>query len=160
MVFAGRDILGKIGIAIKFKPWQATKLAGFASKGVPMIGAGVSLVADIWSMVADSNAEQKLADAKKSLVDAIQKTFKGIYDVLNLERSGDKQFYDTLAPQVVEMEKKIEDVGNNLKKIEKLQDDCGNLRDRLKGFWNDDGSESCHADVQKRKGLFARIFGS
>ena len=30
-IFAGRDLLGKIGIGIKFKPWQVTKMASFTS---------------------------------------------------------------------------------------------------------------------------------
>lgn len=160
MIFAGRDLLGKIGIAIKFKPWGATKLAGFASKGVPMIGAGVSLAADVWSMVAEAGAEKKLAEAKENLVSAIQGTFKNVYEVLNLERSGDKGFYEALAPQVVEMEKGVEAARKRLEGIEEAHKNCGELRRRIDGYWDSD-------DLDRRKaasgvgkhGFFSGMFG-
>ena len=160
MVMAGRDLLGKIGIAIKFKPWGATKLAGFASKGVPMIGAGVSLAADVWSMVAEAEAERKLSEAKKQVIAAIQGVFKEVYDVLNLGVTGDKGFYDVLAPQIVEMEKGVENAENRLKAIRDAHKNCGEIIKQLDGFWDgDESSRNKGKHPNGKRGLLSKIFG-
>lgn len=160
MVLAGRDLLGKIGIAIKFKPWGATKLAGFASKGVPMIGAGVSLAADVWSMVAEADAEKKLSEAKGQVVSAIQSCFKEVYDVLNLGITGDKGFYETLAPQIVEMEGRVENAKERLKEIRDAHRNFADLRNRLECFWKEEDSAQVQSKVcVKEKSFMGRILG-
>src|SRR5690606_8666434 len=47
-VFTGRDLLSKAGYVYKFKPWEATKLAGNISKRAGPAGAAVTLMADLY----------------------------------------------------------------------------------------------------------------
>ena len=131
MIFAGRDLLGKIGIVIKFKPWQAAKIANFASKGIPAIGAAVSLVADIWGMASSAVAQKKFEEMKRNLVASVQKTFKEIYDVLN----DDHLLFATFAPQLVEIETEIADSERRLGALRGMEKSCRELDEKLQTFW-------------------------
>lgn len=132
MVFAGRDILGKIGIVIKFKPWQATKIANFASKGIPVIGTAVSLAADIGSMVADAVAQSKFEKMKCELVSSIQETFKSIYSILD----DDVRLFTTFAPQIAEIEAQIADANRRLSLLQDVETYCAGVVKRIETFWN------------------------
>lgn len=130
-VFAARDLLGKIGIVIKFKPWQATKIANFASKGIPAIGAAVSLIADVWSMAANAVAQKKFDGMKRNLVVSIQGTFKEIYDILN----DDRLLFATFAPQISEIESQIADADKQLNSLRGMEAYCKTLEAKLQTFW-------------------------
>ncbi|MBR4170510.1 MAG: 50S ribosome-binding GTPase [Kiritimatiellae bacterium] len=131
MIFAGRDLLGKIGIVIKFKPWQAAKFANFASKGIPAIGAAVSLIADVWSMAASAAAQKKFDDMKQTLVASIQGAFKEVYDILN----DDRLLFTTFAPQIAEIESQIVDADRHLVSLRNMEEYCKTLEEKLQTFW-------------------------
>lgn len=161
MILAARDILDKLGIVIKFKPWQATKLAGFVSKGVPIIGAGVSVCADVFGMVSEANMEKKLKQAKGELIESIHKTFKNVYDVLNSARSGDATFYASFAPQIIEMEASIADAKSKQKQLEEANTKCCILRRQLENYWGGETSEGRNGEDDHDKTSFIkRLFAA
>lgn len=159
LVFAARDLLGKLGIVIKFKPWQAAKLADFASKGVPMISGAISLLTDIGGMVADSRADKKLQGAKQDLDKLIRKMFKPIYDALS-DRESNGEFFKIFAPQVIEIEKEVSRTRDELEQLEKACSEIAELRKKIDVFWLDDDKHLGQTDKSAKKGWFRRVFSN
>lgn len=152
MIFAGRELLGKIGIVIKFKPWQAAKLANFASKTVPVVSTAVSLVADIGKMVAQKSQEQKLEKAKSDMISALQDFFKDIYTCLNNEA----ELHKRMTPQILDMAKLVSDKHQQLEQIENAAGECEVLRHRLSSFWSSEGNDGANPDsVAGKKSFFS-----
>ena len=58
-IFAGRDLLGKMGKTVKFKPWQVTKMASFATKALPIIGAVIEIGADVIANTKEHKKNRK-----------------------------------------------------------------------------------------------------
>lgn len=94
-IFAGRDLLGKVGVVIKFKPWQVTKMATFATKALPVLGAAIDVASNIFENVASQERNKKFENTKSDIKDAINDTFREIYDMLN----SDEKYIDDFAPQ-------------------------------------------------------------
>ncbi|EEY3575805.1 GTP-binding protein, partial [Escherichia coli] len=48
-ILAARDTIGKLtGYVYKFKPWEATKLAGSIAKWAGPVGAAFTIGSDLW----------------------------------------------------------------------------------------------------------------
>ncbi len=154
MIFAGRDLLGKIGIVIKFKPWEAAKWANFASKTLPAVGAVVSLAADIGKMVAQKNQEQKLAKAKSDMIGALQGLFKDIYMSLNNEA----EFHKKLTPQILDMEEQVVAARHQLEEKRNSLSECADMRRRLSCFWSSDSGVVSKADSSTTRKSFFSFF--
>ncbi|MDH1291128.1 dynamin family protein [Comamonas terrigena] len=106
-VFAARDALSAVtGVAIKFKPWQATKIAGAISKWAGPAGAAITLTSDLLSAYKAHELEQELKDAKESIAEVIKSAFKDIYDIIG----DDEKLLDFFAPQLKAFEKIVETV--------------------------------------------------
>lgn len=134
MVFAARDILSKVGLAIKFKPWQATKIANFASKGIPAISAAISLAVDTFSIVHDAEKQKRFEKLKRSLSNSIRlDIFKGLYDILN----DDRKLFEKFAPQIIEIENQINKAKEQLKDFHNIKGYCKDLSDQLSSYWNE-----------------------
>ena len=101
-IFAARDTLKSVtGVAIKFKPWEASKLAGSISKWAGPAGAAFTLASDVFSAYKAHQLEQELKSAKDSIAEVIKGPFKDIYDVIG----DDEKLMDFFAPQLKEFEK-------------------------------------------------------
>lgn len=106
-VFAARDALSAVtGVAIKFKPWQATKIAGAISKWAGPAGAAITLTSDLLSAYKAHELEQELKSAKDSIAEVIKSAFKDIYDIIG----DDKKLLDFFAPQLKAFERIVETV--------------------------------------------------
>lgn len=106
-VFAARDALSAVtGVAIKFKPWQATKIAGAISKWAGPAGAAITLTSDLLSAYKAHELEQELKTVKDSIADVIKGAFKDIYDIIG----DDEKLLDFFAPQLKAFEKIVETV--------------------------------------------------
>lgn len=102
-IFAGRELLGKMGVVIKFKPWQVTKMATFATKALPVIGAAIDIVSNIVENVATQERNRKFEKTKNEIKNAINDTFHEIYNMLN----SDEQYIDDFAPQYRVLEQQV-----------------------------------------------------
>lgn len=156
MVFAGRDLLGKVGVVIKFKPWGAVKLTNFISKGIPAIGAAVGVVLDVVDVVMAKVNAGKLEKTRNELLSAVQKSFKSIYDEFN---ESDK-FIEAFAPQVIEMEKQIEFSEKKLVEFHNAESFCNEAKTKMLRFWKNEtiDAEIVNEPIQK-KSFFGRFFG-
>lgn len=102
-IFTGRDWLSKVGPTIKFKPWQVTKMANFASKTLPVIGAGIALVSDISKAVKARKLNREFESNKDELKKNLMELFKSANDALNDDRLFISSFapnYEALAQQI------------------------------------------------------------
>ena len=102
-VFAARDILGKAGLVIKFKPWGAVKLAGNIGKFAGLAGAAITLALTVAEKVQEQKMEEDFRNLKNELSSTIKDMFKTVYDSLR----DDEIFIKTYAPQILEFEKII-----------------------------------------------------
>jgi len=114
-IFAARDALGNItGLMIKFKPWEATKLAGAISKWAGPVGAMISLASDLMNAHKAHEMEQTLQKMKNDIASMIKGAFKDIYDLI----SDDAKVLAFFAPQLKEFEKIVAEMNagaNSLK---------------------------------------------
>jgi hypothetical protein len=110
-IFAGRDLLGKLGLVIKFKPWQVTKMATFATKALPVIGAGIDVVTNLVENITVQERNRKFEKTKENIKDAINETFFDIMRMLDSDEEYIRQFapaYKVLEEQVGQDQADIE----------------------------------------------------
>ncbi|ATE58983.1 LeoA/HP0731 family dynamin-like GTPase [Thauera sinica] len=106
-VFAARDALSAVtGVAIKFKPWQATKIAGAICKWAGPAGAVFTVTSDLLNAYKAHELEQELKDAKESITEVITSAFKDIYVIIG----DNEKLLDFFAPQLKAFEKIVETV--------------------------------------------------
>lgn len=155
MVFAGRDLLGKVGVVIKFKPWGAVKLTNFISKGIPAIGAAVGVVLDVVDVVMAKINASKLEKTRNELLSAVQKSFESVYDEFESEK-----FIETFAPQIIEMEKQIEFSEKRLVEFHNAESFCNEAKTKMLYFWKNEAidAEIVNKPIQK-KNFWGRFFG-
>lgn len=109
-IFAIREVLGKFGMVIKFKPWGAVKLAGSISKYTGLVGAAITVLLKVTEKVHESKVEEDFKNLKKDLSNTIKGMFINIYDTLR----DDDTFIKNYTPQILELEKSIYDLKNNI----------------------------------------------
>ena len=119
-IFVGRDLLGKLGVVIKFKPWQVTKMATFATKALPVIGAAIDVVTNIAENIAADVRNRKFEKSKAELKSGVNDTFYEVMQMLNSDDSYIDQFapsYRTLEEQIRQDEEDIRYQESMLKKF-------------------------------------------
>ncbi|MBN9365595.1 MAG: dynamin family protein [Comamonadaceae bacterium] len=127
-VFAARDALSAMtGVAIKFKPWQATKIAGAISKWAGPAGAALTLTSDLLSAYKAHELEQELKNAKDSISEVIKSAFKDIYDIIG----DDEKLLNFFAPQLEEFTKIVETVEERSKFISTNQVKLQGIKTKL-----------------------------
>lgn len=127
-IFIARDTLGKLtGYVYKFKPWEATKLAGNISKWTGPAGAVVSLSSDLYGAYKVHELEQELKQVKDSITSLIKGAFKDIYDLL----SDDEKTFDFFAPQIKEVEKVVTEMSEKASSIRKNQEKLISISSQL-----------------------------
>ncbi|BCQ52331.1 LeoA/HP0731 family dynamin-like GTPase [Burkholderia gladioli] len=130
-IFAARDVLGQFtGIVIKFKPWEATKLAGAIAKWAGPAGALLSLGADVWKQYKQHELEAELAQMKNDLGEAIKDAFKQIYDLL----AGDEKVLDFFAPQLRKFEEVVAEMSKSAGTIQENQRKFGQIEQQLRAL--------------------------
>ncbi|WP_182057632.1 LeoA/HP0731 family dynamin-like GTPase [Pantoea sp. ME81] len=103
-IFAARDTIGKLtGYVYKFKPWEATKLAGGIAKWAGPAGAAFTIGSDLWDAYKAHERERELEDVKSSMVKIIKEPFMDIYELLN----SDEKMFAFFAPQILNMEQVV-----------------------------------------------------
>lgn len=117
-VFAARDALAAVaGVAIKFKPWQAAKIAGNIGKWAGPAGAVFNIGADLLSAYKAHELERELRDVKGSIAEVIKIAFQDIYDIIK----DDEKLLNFFAPQLKDFERIVESVEEQSKFISNSQ---------------------------------------
>lgn len=96
-IFFGRDILGKMGKNIKFKPWQVTKMANFATKALPVIGAGLEIALGAISNIIEAKRNKEFQKKKEEIMKEIKLIFNEVVDSLN----DDDRYIEEFAPEYI-----------------------------------------------------------
>lgn len=100
-IFAARNALSSVtGMTYKFKPWEASKLAGSISKWAGPAGAALQVSTDLYQAYRASEHESELRKIKVDIGEGIKGVFKDIYDILG----DDQKMIAFLAPQLEEFQ--------------------------------------------------------
>ena len=108
-IFIGRELLGKIGIVIKFKPWQVVKMARFA----PAVGGILTLLTSIYEAYEIRQRNAQLVKLKDELHNYVEGVIKETRDSI-----GGAEFYKNYAPYIPELEKAIAEGRAEIGKME------------------------------------------
>lgn len=128
-IFAARDLLGQFtGIAIKFKPWQATKFAGAIATWAGPAGGAISLGVDVYKAYKSHELEAELKKVKDEVGEVIKSAFKDIYDIL----ADDEKMFDFFAPQLREFQRIVSAMGESARAIQKSHEKFGQIEQQLK----------------------------
>ena len=95
--------MGKVGIVIKFKPWEVTKIANFATKALPILGTVIDVGANVAENLIAQKKNKEFEKAKRDLQDAVESIFYDVYDKLN----SDEEYISQFAPQYRALEEQI-----------------------------------------------------
>ena len=128
-IFIGRDLLGKIGIVIKFKPWQVVKIARFA----PIANGILSVVMMVYDVLTIQQRNAQLVKLKEELHNAVEDVIKETRESIRGEK-----LYENYAPHIPELEKaiadgriKIEKLEQNMRALMTWQGDAENLLKKM-----------------------------
>lgn len=99
-ILVARDLLANLGVAVKFKPWELTKLANNLVKWAGPMGAALQVGGDIYAHFQKSELEKTLADAKSSIGKEIQNATQDVRRHL----ATDEAVFAFLSPQLADFE--------------------------------------------------------
>lgn len=85
-----RDFLN---LSIKFKPWEALKIANYVNKGVPIIGATLGIGLEIWDSWNKAKQEDEFLEAKKKIKESFNIQREEYIKLLENEEEFDKKIF-------------------------------------------------------------------
>ena len=130
-IFAARDVLGNVGLVIKFKPWEVTKMAGAISKWAGPVGLIISLTSDAVSAYKAHEREQTLQKTKTDISGMIKESFKDIYDILG----DDEKIVEFFAPGLKHIEKAVTEMNTAVHSLEENKKKISQIQDKLSAFY-------------------------
>ena len=102
-IIAIRDFLN---LSIKFKPWQAVKIANVINKGIPIIGAILGIGFELWDSYSKKKKEEEFLKAKKQMKEDFEKQHKEYKELIENAEEFDKNVF-----------KNYFKLGNNITKL-------------------------------------------
>jgi len=131
VVFAARDALASVtGVVFKFKPWQATKIAGNITKYAGPAGAAVSVGAEIYGAYKKHELEKELQETKNEISEFVKNSFLDIYEILG---DTDKTI-NFFAPQLKDYELIVKELRSKISEVEKSKAILKGLESKLKAL--------------------------
>ena len=128
-IFIVRDLLGKIGVVIKFKPWQVVNIARLA----PAVNGILSVAMMVYDVITIQQRNAELAKLKEELHNAVEDAIKETRESIKGEK-----LYENYAPHIPELEKviaegriKIEKLEQNMRALTTWQEDAENLLKKM-----------------------------
>jgi GTPase SAR1 family protein len=112
---AARDVLMP---ALKFKPWQAVKLASNLNKALPIIGQVIGIVIEIGDSISKKKKEEQFRSTVDGIVENFEKQRKEMLGFLDDEGRFIPQFF----PDYIDLLKQIDDMQHELREKEKLHE--------------------------------------
>ena len=102
-IIAIRDFLN---LSIKFKPWQAVKIANVINKGIPIIRAILGIGFELWDSYSKKKKEEEFLKAKKQMKEDFEKQRKEYKELIENAEEFDKNVF-----------KNYFKLGNNITKL-------------------------------------------
>jgi GTPase SAR1 family protein len=127
-IVAARDVLGQVtGVAYKFKPWEAGKLAAGVTKWAGPAGVVFSLGMDLYKTYKAQELEQELTEVKNEINLIIKNAFKDVYDLL----SNDEKMFNAFAPQLKHLDDIVKEMDKRAKLISAKKSGISNAQEKL-----------------------------
>ena len=108
-IFLVRDLIGKVGIVIKFRPWQVTNMARLA----PVAQGVVNVAGMVYEAYEIHQRNKELAEMKDNLLSFVESVFKETRDSI----SGDA-LYTNYASDLPELEAAVADGAQHIREAE------------------------------------------
>ena len=128
-VIAVRDFLN---LSIKFKPWQAVKIANFINKGVPIIGSITGIAFDLRDSYSKKQKEEEFLKAKNKIKEDFEKQREEYVELIENPEEFDKNVFKSyfklgdniakLSNELSEKEKEKEIFKNWMEKAKVIDD--------------------------------------
>jgi ubiC transcription regulator-associated domain-containing protein len=89
-VIAVRDFLN---LSIKFKPWEAVKMANYINKGIPIIGSILGIGFELWDSYSKKQKEEKFLKAKNQIKETFEKQREEYVETIENPEEFDKKMF-------------------------------------------------------------------
>lgn len=129
-VIAVRDFLN---LSIKFKPWQAVKIANFINKGVPIIGSIAGIAFELWDSYSKKQKEEEFLKTKNKIKEDFVKQREEYIELIQNPEEFDKKIFKSY----FKLQNNIVDLSNELSEKEKEKEIFKNWMEKVKAIDND-----------------------
>lgn len=89
-VIAVRDFLN---LSIKFKPWEAVKIANYINKGIPIIGSILGIGFELWDSYNKEQQKEKFLSAKNEIKETFEKQREEYINLIDNPEEFDKKIF-------------------------------------------------------------------
>ena len=128
-IIAIRDFLN---LSIKFKPWQAVKIANIINKGIPIIGAILGIGFELWDSYSKKKKEEEFLKAKKQMKEDFEKQRKEYKELIENTEEFDKNVFKNY----FKLGNNITKLSNELSEKVKEKERFENWREKAKAIDN------------------------
>ncbi|WP_336020708.1 LeoA/HP0731 family dynamin-like GTPase [Fusobacterium polymorphum] len=128
-IIAIRDFLN---LSIKFKPWQAVKIANIINKGIPIIGAILGIGFELWDSYSKKKKEEEFLKAKKQMKEDFEKQRKEYKELIENTEEFDKNVFKNY----FKLGNNITKLSNELSEKVKEKERFENWREKVKAIDN------------------------
>ena len=122
-----------LNLSIKFKPWQAVKIANAINKGIPIIGAILGIGLELWDSFSKSQQEKTFLKAKKQMKENFEKQRKEYKELIENVEEFDKNVFKSY----FKLGDNITKLSNELSEKEKEKEIFKNWMEKAKVIDND-----------------------
>lgn len=129
-VIAVRDFLN---LSIKFKPWQAVKIAKFINNGVPIIGSIAGIAFELWDSYSKKQKEDEFLRTKNKIKEDFEKQREEYIELIQNPEEFDKKIFRSY----FKLQNNIVDLSNELSEKEKEKEIFKNWMEKAKAIDND-----------------------
>ena len=89
-VIAVRDFLN---LSIKFKPWEAVKIANYINKGIPIIASILGIGFELWDSYNKEQQKEKFLSAKNEIKETFEKQREEYINLIDNPEEFDKKIF-------------------------------------------------------------------
>lgn len=133
-IIAIRDFLN---LSIKFKPWQAVKIANVINKGIPIIGAILGIGLELWDSYSKKKKEEEFLKAKKQMKETFEKQRKEYKELIENSEEFDKSIfknYFNLQDNIEKLSNELSEKGKEKERFENWREEAKAIDNNLKAI--------------------------
>lgn len=133
-VIAVRDFLN---LSIKFKPWQAVKIANFINKGVPIIGSITGIAFDLWDSYSKKQKKEEFLKAKNKIKEDFEKQREEYVKLIETPEEFDKNVfknYFKLGDNIAKLSNELSEKEKEKQKFENWREEAKAIDNNLKAI--------------------------
>jgi predicted GTPase len=135
-----KTIRNIIAPSFKFKPWGAVKAAKWFGRITTVIGVAI----EVFTWWQRHKKEKEFQKAKGDLTKSVKDAFKEASALIN----PDENYFNALAPGIIEGRKYLEELTNSMKKIEKELEQADSLYYKLRNWYGADIEDVEYTEIK------------